>query len=81
LLASYIHRIISKNTVKPHSYIENSYQLIKKLNGSSIEENYDLMSLDVVSLFTNIPFNLAMDSVFNRWSHISKGTKIPKNEF
>jgi len=80
-LASYIHKIISKNSVKPHSHIENSYQLIKKLNGVSIEENYDLISLDVVSLFTNIPVNLAIDSVSNRWSHISKGTKIPKNEF
>jgi len=35
----------------------------------------------MVSLFTNIPINLAMDSVSNRWSHISKGIKIPKNEF
>jgi len=44
-------------------------------------ENYDLISLDVVSLFTNILFNLAIDSVSNRWCHISKGTKIPKSEF
>jgi len=80
-LASYIHRIISKNIIKPQSHIENSYQLIKKLKGLSIEENYDLISLDVVSLFTNIPVNLAMDSVSNRWSHISKGTKISKSEF
>jgi len=29
-IANYVHRIISKN--KPHSYIENSYQLVKKLN-------------------------------------------------
>jgi len=47
----------------------------------SIEENYDLISLDIVSSFTNIPVNLAMDSVSNRWSHLNKGTKIPKSEF
>jgi len=26
-IANFIHRIISKNIVKPHSHIENSYQL------------------------------------------------------
>jgi len=28
---------------KPHSHIENSYQLVHKLNGLSIEENYELI--------------------------------------
>jgi len=37
--------------------------------------------LDVISLFTNIPLNLAFESVSNRWAYISKGTKIPKTEF
>jgi len=80
-LAGFIHKIISKNIVKPLSYIENSYQIVKKLNGLLIGENYDLISLDVISLFTNIPLNLAIDSVSNRWCHISEGTLIPKNEF
>jgi len=57
-IANFIHRSISKNIVKPHSQIENSYQLVHKLNGLSIEENYELISLDVVSLFMNIPSNL-----------------------
>jgi len=76
-----IHRIISKNILQPHSQISNSYQLVKKLNGVTIEKGYDLISLDVVSLFTNVPVNLAIDSISNRWCHISRGTKIPKNEF
>jgi len=80
-LGDFLQRIISKNIGKPHSHILNSLQLVEKLNGLRIEEGYDLISLDVVSLFTNVPVNLAMDSVSNRWDHISRGTKIPKNEF
>jgi len=33
-IANFIHRVISKNIVKPHSHIE-SYQLVHKLNGLS----------------------------------------------
>jgi len=75
-IANFIHRIISKNIVKPHSHIENSYQLVHKLNGLSIEKNYKLISLDVDSLFTNIPSNLALKSISNRWCQISKGTNM-----
>jgi len=46
----------------------------------SKEENYELISLDVVPLFTNISSNLTLESVSNRWCQISKGTNIPKNE-
>jgi len=69
-----------KNIVKPHSHIKNSYQLVHKLNGLPIEENYELIFLNVVSLFTNISLNLILESVSNRWCQISKGTNIPKNE-
>jgi len=51
------------------------------LKGIEIDESYELISLDVISMFTNIPVNLAIESISNRWVHISKGTKIPKNEF
>jgi len=78
-IANFIHGKISKNIVKPHSHIENNYQLVHKLNGLSIEENYELISLDV-SLFTNIPLNLVLESVSNKWCQISKGINIPKNK-
>jgi len=35
----------------------------------------------VVSLFTNIPANLAIDSINNRWNFIEIHTTIPKSEF
>jgi len=50
------------------------------LNGTSINEEYDLISLDVVSMFIN-PINLALESVSRRWDQIKGGTNIPKGEF
>jgi len=50
---------------------------MKKLSGTFIDHNYVLISLDVISLFTNI-YRL---SVANRWEFISENCKIPKEEF
>jgi len=60
-LAQYLHNIISKNIIKPVSYVENSLQLTKELKSVNVNINHDLISLDVVSLFINIPINLALD--------------------
>jgi len=40
-----------------------------------------LISLDVVSLFTNVPLDLAIDSINKRWNYIERHTTISKNEF
>lgn len=80
-LASYLQQIISKNVPKPSSHIDNSFQLVEKLSGTIIDNNHVLISLDVISLFTNIPFNLAIDSILRRWSFISSDCNIPKEEF
>jgi len=37
------------------SAVKNSYHLVRKLNGTFFDPNYKLASLDVVSLFTNVP--------------------------
>lgn len=46
-----------------------------------MENGYRLISLDVVSLFTNIPIELAIDCVSNRWNYITNETDLPKSEF
>ncbi|XP_018399364.1 PREDICTED: uncharacterized protein LOC108777067, partial [Cyphomyrmex costatus] len=63
------------------SFIKNSSDLINKLKNKKLDTNSVLVSLDVVSLFTNIPIDLASDSVIKRWDSISKKTDIPLNEF
>jgi len=52
------------------------------LNGPPcINDNDVLISLDVTSLFTNVPLNLALDGLQKRWPLIESKTNIPKNEF
>jgi len=80
-LASYLHNIIYNSIPKYFSYIQNSFHLVNKLNGFCLDEDYKLISLDVVSLFTNVPTELIGNSIVKRWNHISQNTKIPIDEF
>ena len=61
----------------PRSHIDNSVDLIKKLKNIKIPHGYTLVSLDVVSLFTNVSLNLVIQSLEKRASNILNNCKIP----
>jgi len=54
-LAYYLYTIIKKNVPAATSYIANSRHLIDQLNSTWIDPSQKLASLDMVSLFTNVP--------------------------
>lgn len=54
---------------------------VRKLNNKFIEDEFILISLDVVSLFTNVPIELAIQSLENGWEFISIQCNILKEEF
>ena len=58
---------------------KNSYELVKKINGLSLPEDYKIVSFDS-SMYSNIPIELALNSVLSRWSMIKKNTSIPLQE-
>ena len=70
LYSSFLH--IMFETIPKENYIKNSLQLVKDLKGIRIDNNYKLILLDVVSLFTNIPLDMAIDCVNNNWNFIKK---------
>lgn len=80
-LAVFLHKIMIKSFPTAHSFIKNSFELMKRLNNVHLGSDYKLISLDVVSLFTNIPIDLAIESVSNRWNYIKDNTDLPKSEF
>jgi hypothetical protein len=51
------------------------------LSNLHLDDNLVLISIDVISLFTNIPLDLAIESVSKRWNFISTECNIPKDEF
>ncbi|XP_025264619.1 uncharacterized protein LOC112637990 [Camponotus floridanus] len=80
-LAKFLHDIIYKSVPRPDSQVINSAQVVDRLNGRRIDDNIKLISLDVISLFTNIPLDLAIDSLSNRWDYIGGNCQIPRDEF
>jgi len=79
--SEFLQDILQKSIPNPNSYIKNSLHLVNQLEGKVIDDQHTLISLDVVSLFTNVPVELVVDSVTKRWDLISQKTKIPLEQF
>ena len=70
--------IIIKTIPKVDSHIENSFKFVK--DGKRLSDEFQLMSLDVVNLFTNVPIDYAMDCIKDHWRFISRNC-LPEEEF
>jgi len=80
-LSNFLHNTIKSSIPTPHCFIKNSYHLVSKLSGKNLDSQLELASFDVVSLFTNVPSDLVLESLQKRWELISTNTAIPLEEF
>ena len=80
-LASFLHDKIKTSLTNSDRTIKNSTDLIEKIKNLHVNENISLASLDVISLFTNVPLEEAINSIKRRWDIISNNTNIPMDEF
>lgn len=58
-----IHEIIKQANINIKSHINNSLDLKNKIRKLKIPKNYILISLDVTSLFTNVPLTLVKEAL------------------
>ncbi|XP_067618090.1 uncharacterized protein DPCoAC isoform X1 [Eurosta solidaginis] len=79
-LSKFIGKILI-SLISPELNIKNSYELKERLNNINVCEKDVLVSFDVVSLFTNIPTNLASKIIMRKWEEIAKNTTISKSKF
>lgn len=80
-LSNFLTDSLSNVIGKNKHYIKDSWHLKKLLKDIVIPENHILISLDVISLYTSIPTQLAKDIITKRWDEIKQHTILPLNEF
>ncbi|XP_067617033.1 uncharacterized protein [Eurosta solidaginis] len=79
-LSKHIGDII-KNITSEEYNIKNMFRLKERLQNMIIDKEEALVSFDVVSLFTNIPTNLAIRIIMEKFDKINSLTNIPKCKF
>jgi len=58
------------------SYTKDSWSFVNNINRKIIEPHEIFVSLDVTFLFTNIPKELVMQGIENRWTDIQRNIKL-----
>ena len=81
-LSSFLANVLSKIAGKSPYHTVDSWQFCKEIRNVQVnDESLRLVSLDVISLFTNVPTDLAIQVLHHRWDEIKEHTKIDRNEF
>ncbi|XP_062704173.1 uncharacterized protein LOC134286559 [Aedes albopictus] len=74
-------KILNHVTGKTEHHITNSFQFAEEMREQQIGEESVLSSLDVVSLFTNVPVDYALESIRLRWDEIKNHTTLDEESF
>ena len=80
-LATFLHKKLFKTIPRADSYMKNSFELVERLRDVHFTGTHELTSLDVTSLFTNVPTDVAIDCVNEHWPAVSGDCSLPKREF
>lgn len=81
-LSKFLANILKVSFEHTNSYnIKDTFSFVLAMENCVLPENYVLISLDVVSLFTNIPLDLVIHILEINWDLIEKHTKISKQNF
>lgn len=80
-MSKYFANILSNVVGNKNRSIKNSAEFVEKLKSVKVPDGYTMMSLDVVSLFTNVPKELVTVAIQQRWNEIKSHTNIPLQRF
>jgi len=75
-LAKFMKKIIADNLPSTFSHVNNSFKIYNSLCGLNLANNYVITSFDVISLFTNVPLDLALEGLNRRRHYFERATKI-----
>ena len=80
-----LSKLLSKSMQKivghAEYHIKDSFKFKNKISNTYIPTNFTIISLDVVSMYTNISWNLIRKSVKLRWNQIRTNTLLKQTHF
>lgn len=82
-LSAFLSVILNKTVGMSRTSVKNSIDFKNKIANIVLPNNYIILSLDVVSLFTNIDSNLVLELLDKRWIEIknNSGTNLNKIQY
>ena len=80
-LPDYYKNLLTIACERPEHVIKNSNDFIDKVKNVTVPKHHIMASLDVVSLFPSVPYELVKKSIKKRWNNIKMHTKMPFKEF
>jgi len=69
-IAKFLNELLSASLKKPALHVKDCWSFVNEIRRLKTDSNDILVSLDVVSLFTNIPKELVIRAIENRWELI-----------
>ncbi|XP_071628256.1 uncharacterized protein [Temnothorax longispinosus] len=80
-IASRLQNILEKSVPKPESYVKDGWSFVELIRGVRVGDGDVLISLDVTSLFTNVPKDLVLKAIEERWNYITTKTDLSLLQF
>lgn len=80
-LSKFLAELLTYAFDKDEKYTKNSFEIVECLKTVTLPSNYIIVSLDAVSLFTNIPVDLTLDLIQKLWYKIEDYTSLDFSSF
>lgn len=80
-ISKFLTDILSNAYTVDTYHTEDSFEFAEFVNGFHLPQNYVLISLDVVSLFSNLPLKLVEKSIRKKWETIKNFCNIDETTF
>lgn len=80
-LSKFLAKLLDHIFERDERYIKDSFEFVDSLKNILVPKGYILVSLDVTSLFTNIPISLAIELIKKYWVRVEQHTRLNLAEF
>ena len=80
-MSKIFEKILKESLPSPNSQVKNSFIFKDVISETKLATDHIMISLDVTSLFTIVPFDLVLKSIKKIWCFIKSATNFPLQEF